>query len=769
MIKISLIIIILSILNILLFGFVRVLLGLESDLSFNLLVQTLTYGAEHDLRASASAFLPFVIFVLLFFIAFLAQNITKLKNSKIYKKLDSIFLAFGSFWVGLFGFLCAIFAAINYYYFQTYQARISDAIFELQDDETAVILGFIWEQYPILRLLCFAILFSALFVFILRFVMKREFRFYGLLEDFCAKNILKGKVLGILGFALFCVGFVWALRGFDTFPKGSRFTYAFSNNILANDISANPLIATQWSFSERKENKAAAPARLSEGELLELQKLNKNGEIFSKSPQNAYLAQNKPDIIFILAESFGQNMLRAAQGENWQENLSQNAAKTDMLGELSPYFYSGLNLDSIDSIESKNLDSINSRENFTFLRFLSGANWTNLGIANTLLNYFHTFPNTNTQKLAFSPIEIYKNAGYEVIFMTNGNASWRNIAKVLNKQGIDEFYDSGSIIERYKEAANVGFGPNDSFLFKMMLEILAQKTQVKNRKPLFIYALSVGNHPPFHIPQNHDFGDFKETLKQELTGDREGVLQGYYFQSNELGKFTNTLFLEYPNIVFAFSGDHRVRDMRLKQNPLYDYGVPFFISLPSELAKNLNLAPREEILKRIGGHLDIMPTLISSTLSEAKYLQLGRNLLQKDSMKSSLIESSLIESNSIESGKAAIESNSIESGSIESNLIKSNKNAIESNKAAESNSIESSAKNSSAQCQIAIHKVDFYTFFTERGAFYEKLGGYSWGEKDKLNKEKINPNEQETACFEYYKRKIDLINRARTYGDLPGD
>lgn len=732
MIKISLIIIILSILNILLFGFMRILLGIESNLNFNILIQALSYGAEHDLRAVASAFLPFVIFMLLFFIVFCTQNITKIKNLKLREKLDSIFLTFGSFWVGLFGFLCAIFAAINYYYFQTYQARISDAIFELQDDETAVILGFIWDQYPILRLLIFAILFSAIFVFIFRFIMKREFRFYMLLQNFCAKNALKAKLLGFLSFALFCVGFVWALRGFDTFPKGSRFTYAFSSNTIANDISANPLIATQWSFSERKENKINAIAKLNQNELNALKKLNKNKEIFSQSPHNAYLAQNKPDVIFILAESFGQNMLRATQGENWQENIAPNHAKIDMLGAFAPYFYSGLNLDSIESknfIESKNSDSIKSRENFTFLRFLSGANWTNLGISNTLLGYFHTFPNPNTQKLAFSPIEIYKNAGYEVLFITNGNASWRNIAKVLYKQGVDKFYDSGDIMERYKEAQNLGFGPNDSFLFKMILEVLAQKTQEKNRKPLFVYALSVGNHPPFHIPQNHNFGDFAETLKQELNGDKEGVLQGYYFQSNELGKFVNTLFLEYPNMVFAFSGDHRVRDMKLKQNPLYDYGVPFFLSLPSELAKNLNLAPREEILKRIGGHLDIMPTLISSTLSEAKYLQTGRNLLQKDSIKSGFIESNSIESNSIESG----------------------------------------AKNSSAHCQIAIHKVDSISFFTQNGAFYEKLGGFSWGEKDSLNNEKISPSEQELNCLEYYKNKIDLINRARTYGDLPSD
>jgi phosphoglycerol transferase MdoB-like AlkP superfamily enzyme len=75
--------------------------------------------------------------------------------------------------------------------------------------------------------------------------------------------------------------------------------------------------------------------------------------------------------------------------------------------------------------------------------------------------------------------------------------------------------------------------------------------------------------------------------------------------------------------IIAVTGDHGIRGMRYSNNErLQEISVPLYMYIPDKY--QLDNIPDD---RQIASHKDIMPTLFNNALSDASYLNLGRDLL----------------------------------------------------------------------------------------------------------------------------------------------
>ncbi|WP_096028536.1 hypothetical protein [Campylobacter lanienae] len=113
------------------------------------------YGLGHDMRTFSVIFLP--IF-LCGFLSYLSGFI-RLNLAKFYQIFSSIYIAIVSF-------IVAIFAFINYYYYQIYQNKIDMFIFGLKDDDTLALLSIIYRDYPVVLIAISAVIFAIFSIYL---------------------------------------------------------------------------------------------------------------------------------------------------------------------------------------------------------------------------------------------------------------------------------------------------------------------------------------------------------------------------------------------------------------------------------------------------------------------------------------------------------------------------------------------------------------------------------------------------------------------------
>ncbi|WP_300706250.1 MULTISPECIES: hypothetical protein [Helicobacter] len=164
--------------------------------------------------------------------------------------------------------------------------------------------------------------------------------------------------------------------------------YRFSKIESFNSLALNPLMS--FSFALRDYQKDSLDLKPANMERLE--ELEKIFPLFSTTPKNDFALKNPPHIMVNLMESFGTQMLSLQEG-----NLN-------LLGELAQHF----------------------EEDFVWTRFLPCQN----GTASSFFCLFFQSPIVLSKSkykehyLPFIPIEVYKQQGYRVIFLTAGNSTW---------------------------------------------------------------------------------------------------------------------------------------------------------------------------------------------------------------------------------------------------------------------------------------------------------------------------------------------------------
>lgn len=516
-----------------------------------------------------------------------------------------LFLRLGRLLFALAAFVAALFAIGNYYYYQTYHNFIDIFVFGFLGEDQAAVLGNIWDDYPViligLSLLILSLLPAWLAGRILRSPLADQRK--NLRRINSAPGLGRGGKSGGLRFwlclllsgALF---FLIARGSFDTFPLGRNAARVSSVSIL-NKLTPNGLITFHWARQDYELEASFHQVSLAEGRQL-LQAAGLPG-LLERTPQNTRLEAARPNVVLSLMESFGSNMLALDQ-----------PPQNDLLGALRPHFAS----------------------DFLFRRFLPEGN----GTAPSLAALFFSSPVQNishsvaqNSPLAYTPFQVYRQAGYRTVFIYPGNMMWRNLAGYLPLQGVDRFYDENELVTLYPEAARdrTAWGVPDEYAYR-----LAEKLLQESDQPLFIGILTTTNHPPYQVPSSYAPApiELTEAAALRMLDDAEQnrlMLRTFQYSADALGRFMDRLKASGPgaNTLVAATGDHQMRRMQVgaASEQVLDTGVPFYLYVPKPVLEGAAWKFEPE---RPGSHKDILPTLYALSLSDVEYLALGgRNLL----------------------------------------------------------------------------------------------------------------------------------------------
>ncbi|MEB2817227.1 LTA synthase family protein [Campylobacter upsaliensis] len=493
---------------------------------------------------------------------------------KIYTYLSSSYIAFLSFVILISSF-------IHYYYFQMYGEKINVFIFGLKDDDTSAVLSIIFEDYPIVTILILAVLFS---IFSFWFSIK--------IMRFELKKVKIPLVLLILLNVALLYLYTVALRGHFTYNALRASNYEFSTTKAFNEISTNPLMAFSWAYKEYK-NTLELP-KVPDDAIKNLEK-----ELFDiLDTTTSHNNHAKNHVYFNLMESFGLNVLEFSN------------EKHNFLAELQKHF----------------------DEDFVWKRFLSTGNNTIESLNRLIFLSPNIISNGLYQKqvLSLSPLQIYKKAGYEVIFVYSGNASWYNLGIYFKFQGADRIVDENTLLEEFPQAKATKhkYGIADEFMYEKIYSIFKEA-----KKPTLIVSLSISTHRPYiHESKKKLFDENKlepRLLESFIIDNPQNALKTYAYANDEFGKFLSKVKQSdlKDKIIIAATGDHRFRDLKMDSNThkAFAYSVPFYLYLPQHLRHNLYYDKN-----RVGSHKDIFPTLYHLSLSQTQYLGLGgRNMLAK--------------------------------------------------------------------------------------------------------------------------------------------
>ena len=462
-----------------------------------------------------------------------------------------------------------------------YGNKIDIFIFGLKDDDTNAILSIIFADYPVVKILIFSVLFG-IFCFWLNAKIMR-LKFY---------PVKLPMVLLICLNVVLVYLYVVALRGHFTYNALRASSYEFSTTKAFNEISTNPVMAFLWAHKEYKESLELPKIPSGAIESLE-QKLF---SIFDTTKNHKNHA--KYHIYVNLMESFGLNILEFSN------------EKHNFLGRLQRHFEG-------DFLWRRFLSSGNSTiESLNQLAFLS----PNL-VSNGLYQ---------KQVLSFTPLQLYKNAGYEIIFVYSGNASWYNLGNYFKLQGADKVIDENSLMQEFphSRATKHKYGIADEFMYEKIYSLFKNA-----KKPTLVLSLSISTHRPYIHKSKENLFDENALeasfLEKFIVENPKDALKSYAYANDEFGKFLDKIKGDAlgDKIIIAATGDHRFRDLKMDSNfeRAFAYSVPFYLYLPQNLRDGLYYDKN-----RVGSHKDIFPTLYALSLSEVKYLSLGgRDMLAK--------------------------------------------------------------------------------------------------------------------------------------------
>lgn len=538
------------------------------------LLLSLFTGLRFDTKVSVIAYSPIFLF----------GSLCALKDTNYVK-----FLSFRTYYVALITFLLVSVSIGNYYFYTTYGTYYDVFMFAFLNEEKQAVMASVWQDYPILT----ALFISLLITVIVTLTTKSFFQLKQ--THINQKSITSTKKVAYVGlFTLFAI-VILARGSIGTFPLG-RYNANVSTFTAFNTVTPNAFMAIDWARKDYKKQTVLKPVDKSDLKQLMHKVIGQDSPVYH-TPQNDYLAKNKPNVVLALMESMGTNFL-----------VDDNAQTNDLLGSLRPHF----------------------SQDFLFKRFQAGTSgtWDSIMMMLTQSNISNisqsAYKKVKLESLATLP---YSRAGYEVSFVYAGASTWRNSKQYLLHQGFDHFYDHDDILKQYPDAkfTDGEWGLADEYAFKFTQHIL--KT---SDKPQMFFLMSLTNHPPFKLPSSYQAKPVKLTkrLKENVTNDHQEVLislQTYQYANNALGDFITQIKQDSSlknNTIIAASGDHHTRSIKmdLKDEYAISYAVPFYLYIPNKIKQHVHYVYDGN---RIGSHRDIFPTLYSFSLSNAEYITLG--------------------------------------------------------------------------------------------------------------------------------------------------
>ena len=590
-----------------LFTFSLVLMGLArlyllltygNVLSYNLNELFLSFLLGTRLDASILAYIFIIPVLLLFVISIL--NIQVLAKYLYTSFKYYFFLLFSLLFLMIF---------IDFTYFSFFASHSTLMIFGVIDDDTSALINTALANYNIALVMFFILTGLVILYFIVSRILKEKkilFVNWGFIKKFIFFLIL------IASISLMARGSV------GMFPL-SHYTPDPTSNHFLNELSKSAhfsLIESYKSYSKSKSgqynliSKLGYSGNISDAfkkhiQNKEINTTNLLNNIHYMTKKNTLLKEKPPHVVVVMVESFGMPILKY-QSEEF-----------NILGKLKKHFQSDI----------------------VFTKFISSSNGTLVSLEPLLLN-ITARPNStafaqgtflNTEFIQASA-RVYEEVGYETSFVYGGDLSWRNIGNFMLKQGFMNVEGKTSITKKLNnglETTSHDWGVFDEYLYQYVEQKLATATS-----PQFIFVLTTNNHPPYTIPENYKSKslEFSKDLRKHISGDINLAKKRFFdyaYALDTAGGFLDTIKEGNlkDNTVIVITADNNTVEGIMKYDDYYTETkkIPFYIYLPESLkpAKKINT-------KVASSHKDVFPTLYNLTLSEARYISIGTDLLDEN-------------------------------------------------------------------------------------------------------------------------------------------
>jgi phosphoglycerol transferase MdoB-like AlkP superfamily enzyme len=498
-------------------------------------------------------------------------------NKISYKVFNAILVLFLSIIIFL--------SFVNFGYYKFFGNEFNSLFFGIKYDGTSEVIASIVSDKLLIMLSVISVVTVAIFVYIW--------------QKFQPKNLKDNYATHIV---ILVIMVVLARGSLGTFPLNKKTINSVDNTFLSN-VLLNPSWQLYYAYKDLKLNHLTSCKKVlhknrlkSYEELLAKAGFSKQNPLILTTPKNEFLEQNKPNVIFVLMESWSSYIALFDSKDN------------DVLGSFKKH----------------------SKEDYFFIKFLSNAYGTNPTIEELLLNSpIKDLSQSQAKDIPFSLFTLnpYIKNGYSSVFLSGGSSSWRNHNRFWKTQGFDSYIGRASIEKYYQTKCDNTWGVYDGLLFKYLEDNVFKA----NKKPFFAFVLTTNNHPPVELPK-----DFKmPQINLEYYGlsnknqDKKTRLGAYKYQTNALGDFITWLkHSQYKdNTIVVATGDHIIKGFKDYKTPdelFYKYGVPLYLYVPDRYDK------LKSIDKNIvGSHNDIFPTLYNLTLSDSKYYNFGTSLMDK--------------------------------------------------------------------------------------------------------------------------------------------
>jgi phosphoglycerol transferase MdoB-like AlkP superfamily enzyme len=494
-------------------------------------------------------------------------------------------------WASLF----ALLAVINFYYYGFYKLPIDSVIFGLADDDTVAVLHTIWQDFPMLQIA--VVLALAIWSANAAALRVGQCALQWLQQHWVrAWHLLLIPVLLIL---VLMVG-KGTLKGMalqlDNITATSK---PFLNNVIPNGVTA---LYNAWDAYRTSTDIGEEDTGLKVFGFDSYQSAARAVGITATTPEGvrrAMLASGRNQLN-------GKNLV-FFQMESWS---------------AEPFKYQSKDMDVLAGLKDKLHNA------WLFDNFDSAHNGTHPALEAILFNTPVT-PITNGKyrhiKLDWGVSFAMKKAGYDTLFVTSGQSGWRELNRVLLIQSFDEVIDAATLRAKYPGADGGIWGVWDAYMFRYIEERLAQ--QPKGR-PLFIYAMSTTNHPPYELPSDYNAFPFDINKWPGDKGSEHLIpnLQTYRYANDELADFVTAVERSpaAARTVVAATGDHNVRTFGQYATPesqVLRQQVPFVVWGAGKLT-----CPNA--LHQVGSHLDMFPTLFSLLGIHEGYMVTGRDLAE---------------------------------------------------------------------------------------------------------------------------------------------
>lgn len=294
-----------------------------------------------------------------------------------------------------------------------------------------------------------------------------------------------------------------------------------------------------------------------------------------------YLSEARPNVLFIILESFTGKLVGSTGGERG----------------VTP-----------------NLDSL-ARTGTVFTNLYAAGDRSQKGLVSLLSGY----PNQPTTSIIKFPrkterlphlCRVLAQAGYRSHYYYGGELAFANMKSYLQTAGYEKFTERSDFATADQ---NSKWGAHDGVLFDRLLSDLRRQPQ-----PFFVTAFTLSSHEPFDVP-----------MKTKFPGKDEASLlrNSVYYTDQELGRFLRAARQQpwYAHTLLVLVADHgHVQPGNSSNQDYSKFHIPLVLA-----GGALRPEARGKVVASIGSQTDVAATLLRQLKLPATAFVWSRDLLAR--------------------------------------------------------------------------------------------------------------------------------------------